>query len=66
MRPGDYERCLNFAARLTVAEEMALLPLILWSDESRFLNNGVVNRHNCYYWSQENPHWLRETNFHVT
>jgi hypothetical protein len=40
-----------------------LLHYILWSDESRFHNNGIVNRHNCHYWSQDNPHWLKETNF---
>jgi hypothetical protein len=61
--PGDYERRLNFVAWLAVAQERAILHYILWSDESRFHNNGIVNRHNCHYWSQDNPHWLRETNF---
>lgn len=23
-------------------------------------NNGFVNRHNCRYWSVENPHWMLE------
>lgn len=36
---------------------------VLWSDESNFSNNGIVNRHNSHYWSSENPHWMRETNF---
>jgi len=22
--------------------------------------NGTVNRHNCRYWADENPHWMRE------
>lgn len=61
--PGDYERRLNFVAWLAVAQEMTILDRIMWSDESRFHNNGIVNRHNCHYWSQDNPHWLRETNF---
>lgn len=61
--PGDYERRLNFVAWLAVAQGMATLNRIMWSDESRFHNNGVVNRHNCHYWSKENPHWLREGNF---
>lgn len=34
--------------------------LIVFSDESAFQLNGEVNRHNCRYWSEENPHWLRE------
>lgn len=33
---------------------------ILWTDESRFYNTGVVNRHNCHYWSAANPHWIHE------
>ncbi|KAJ8947786.1 hypothetical protein NQ318_019458 [Aromia moschata] len=36
---------------------------ILWTDKSRFHNNGTINRHNCHYWSDHNPHWMRETNF---
>ena len=29
---------------------------VLWSDECKFNRNGTVNRHNCTYWSTENPH----------
>lgn len=32
---------------------------ILFSDESKFYLNGVVNRHNMVYWSEDNPHWCR-------
>lgn len=46
-----YSRIPNFLAR------------ILWSDESNFSNNGIVNRHNSHYWSSENPYWIRERNF---
>ena len=28
---------------------------ILWSDKCKFNRNGTVNRHNCTYWSTENP-----------
>ena len=28
---------------------------ILWSDECKFNKDGTVNRHNCTYWSTENP-----------
>lgn len=61
--PGDYERRLIFTAWIDTAREDGILNNIMWSDESRFHNNGTVNRHNCHYWSQENPHWIRETNF---
>lgn len=38
---------------------------ILCLEEERFQNNGIINRHNCNYLSQENLHSLRETNFQV-
>lgn len=33
---------------------------IVFSDESTFCLNGFVNRHNCRYWSDQNPHWMIE------
>ncbi|KAJ8912835.1 hypothetical protein NQ315_014418 [Exocentrus adspersus] len=33
---------------------------IVFSDGATFCLNGSVNRHNCRYWSQENPHWIQE------
>ena len=33
-----------------------LIDHILWSDECKFNRNGIVNRHNCTYWSTENPY----------
>ncbi|KAJ4431026.1 hypothetical protein ANN_19619 [Periplaneta americana] len=29
---------------------------ILWADEATFKLNGKENRHNCVYWTSENPH----------
>ena len=29
---------------------------ICWSDEANFKLSGAVNRHNCIYYSTENPH----------
>lgn len=65
LRPNDYERRLEFIAFLTTQlnEDPRFLEKIMWSDESRFHNNGIVNRHNIHYWSVENPHWIRETHF---
>ncbi|KAG8329426.1 hypothetical protein J6590_086307, partial [Homalodisca vitripennis] len=28
--------------------------------ECSFMLNGSINRHNCRYWSSENPYWMRE------
>ena len=33
---------------------------IIFSDEATFHLTGEVNRHNCRYWSDENPHWMRQ------
>ncbi|KAG8302977.1 hypothetical protein J6590_020732 [Homalodisca vitripennis] len=48
--------------------EPELLNRILFSDEATFLTNVTVNRHNCRYWSDLNPHWYIEahTNIHCT
>lgn len=33
---------------------------IIYSDEATFQLNGHVNRHNCRFWSDENPRWMSE------
>ena len=30
---------------------------IVWTDEATFKLSGHVNRHNCVYWSDRNPHF---------
>lgn len=35
----------------------------MWTDESKFTNNGIVNRYNRHFWATENPHWTRMRNF---
>jgi len=35
---------------------------ILWTDQSKFTNNGVINKQNNRYWDDKNPHWTFETN----
>ncbi|EFN75055.1 hypothetical protein EAI_00917, partial [Harpegnathos saltator] len=32
---------------------------ICFSDETTFELNGLVNRHNLRYWTDENPYWMR-------
>jgi hypothetical protein len=38
-------------------EQPDLLDNIIWSDEACFKLSGHVNRHNCMYWADENPHF---------
>ena len=45
-------------------EEPALLENILWSDEAVFCVGGFVNRKNCHYWSDVNPHMTVERTQH--
>lgn len=33
---------------------------VAFSDEASFYLNGTVNRQNCRYWSDTNPHWMME------
>lgn len=40
------------------------IPKILWSDESYFSLNGMINRHNCVIWSEENPSFLHAETLH--
>lgn len=60
LRPGDAERRLNycnwFIDQCNNNEYREEFPFrVLWTDESRFTNNGMFNRHNRHYWSIENP-----------
>jgi hypothetical protein len=38
---------------------------ILWTDEATFKTNGRVNRHNCVYWSDTNPHQVIQEELNV-
>lgn len=62
----------DYAARMAFAEEMLdrlshsqnFLRYIIFSDEAHFHLHGGVNRHNCRYWSKNNPHWTAEKPLH--
>ena len=43
-----------------IKENGNFLSEILWTDEATFRSDGNLNRHNMHYWSDNNPHWLRE------
>lgn len=45
------------------AADQGFINSILFSDESRFTNNGMFNRQNTRYWAKENQHEMRQGNF---
>ena len=51
LRITDSQRRLNFIAWLVVTYESnpEILQNILWTDECKFSNNDVINRHNHYF-----------------
>ncbi|OXU21442.1 hypothetical protein TSAR_005419, partial [Trichomalopsis sarcophagae] len=59
---ADYELRVHFCR--WALEMLDQNPDFFWnvcfSDEATFISNGSLNRHNCHYWSPENPHWYRE------
>lgn len=67
LRPADPDRRLTFIAWLVeqLEDEPDLLDRILWTDEAKFTNNGVINKQNNRFWSAENPYWTRETNHQI-
>lgn len=62
LKANDFERRLHYIDTMSnlLDTDPNVLQRILWSDESKFYNNGVVNKHNCHYWSVQNPHWIHE------
>ena len=38
---------------------------ILFTDESTFDRNGIINSHNMHYWSEENPHLIKKTKHQI-
>lgn len=58
----DYDRRIQFCEEITrkITDNPNLLKNICFSDESTFFLNGFVNRHNCRYWNNENPHVFRQ------
>jgi len=46
-------------------DDPSLINKILWADECKFQNNGILNSQNSRYWSEKNPCWMRESKFQV-
>jgi len=58
LHDGDADRRVEFCEFFLdmVDEDESLLDRVYWSDEASFKLNGHINRHNCVYWAEENPH----------
>lgn len=58
----DFDRRIEFCEIMTAMINMNpnALKNICFSDECTFYLSGFVNKHNCRYWSDENPHIYRE------
>lgn len=55
-----FEKRLNYITQMMVNLDVdnRLFQHILWSDESRFISNGIPNRRNEHYWATENPYYV--------
>ena len=62
LNEDDYDRRIEFCESMCqrIDEDPHLIKNICFSDESTFFLNGIVNRHNCRYWDNENPHIFQE------
>ena len=54
----DFDRRVEFCETMLAKfnQNDRLVNKIIWSDESQFMLNGTINRHNCIYWASSNPH----------
>lgn len=62
LNEDDFDRRLQFCENMQniCNDDGNFARNILFTDEASFCLNGTVNRHNCRYWSTENPHWMQE------
>jgi len=46
-----------------IQEEPLFLKYVGRTDESKFTNNGIINKQNNRFWSDHNPYWTNDSNF---
>ncbi|XP_058805440.1 uncharacterized protein LOC131672314 [Phymastichus coffea] len=61
LQPRHILARINFCqwALQTIQSDPYFFRYLLFSDEAKFYSDGQLNRHNCHYWSHENPYWFR-------
>jgi uncharacterized protein YpiB (UPF0302 family) len=67
LNENDHDRRLEFCEWILdpIQDDPTLLYQILWTGEAEFQTNGRVNRHNCVYWSDTNPHFIIQQELNV-
>lgn len=62
LNEDDFDRRLQFCELMMerIDAEPEFLYNIVFSDEATFQIDGNINRHNCRFWSDTNPHWKLE------
>ncbi|EFN89279.1 hypothetical protein EAI_01709, partial [Harpegnathos saltator] len=57
----DFDRRIEFCDLMMemIVDDPLLLNNIVFSDETTLELTENINRHNCSYWSDVNPHWKR-------
>jgi len=65
LQARDFNRRLQFCnwARNQYQRDPYFFMYVLFTDEATFSNRGGLNRHNCHYWSNHNPHWQRNVEY---
>lgn len=65
---GDELRRVEFCESFLIKtqEDEQFLSKIIWTDESKFSREGIVNKRNNHHWARKNPHIYREGRFQHT
>ena len=58
-----WSEIVNEIVRGQTILDQIFLENVLFSDEASFSNHWGVNKHNCHYYAQNNPHKIREEHF---
>lgn len=61
LRPNHIQLRIEFCqwALRMIENDPDFFRYVMFSEEAKFYSDGQLNRHNCHYWSNENPHWHR-------
>ena len=64
LNEDDFDRRIEFCdiMMMRIDQQPNSLLNILFTDEAKFELSGNVNRHNCRFWTDKNPHWMYEGN----
>lgn len=62
LKENDYARRIDFCDKMMRLYDIdrTFFDNIIFSDEATFQLTGEVNTHNCRYWNDKNPRWMRD------